>query len=124
MADSTPPHPERRHGGLRAPWHTLAVPVLESHADPKSADFKDNLAHRDAPVADLRQRRAAARAGGGQEAVRRHREQGKLLARERVESLLDPDTPFLEIGALAGHGMYEGAAPSAGLVTGIGRVRG
>ena len=52
--------------------------------------------------------------GGGEEAVQRQREQGKLLARERVERLLDPGTPFLEIGALAAHGLYDGAAPSRG----------
>jgi acetyl-CoA carboxylase carboxyltransferase component len=100
------------------------MPVLESHVDPASPDFRENLAHMDALEADLRRRLAEARAGGGEEAVRRHREQGKLLARERVERLLDPGTPFLEIAALAAHGMYDGAAPSAGIVTGIGRVRG
>jgi acetyl-CoA carboxylase carboxyltransferase component len=100
------------------------MPVIESHADTSSAEFRENLAHMDALEADLRARLAEARAGGGEEAVRRHREQGKLLARERVERLLDPGTPFLEVGALAAHGLYDGAAPSAGLVTGIGRVRG
>jgi acetyl-CoA carboxylase carboxyltransferase component len=100
------------------------MPVIESQAAPASAEFRDNLAHMDALEADLRARLDEARAGGGEEAVRRHREQGKLLVRERVERLLDPGTPFLEIGALAAHGLYDGAAPSAGLVTGIGRVRG
>jgi propionyl-CoA carboxylase len=98
--------------------------VLESHVDPQSPEFRENQAHMDALVADLRARLARARAGGGEEAVARHREQGKLLARERVEKLLDPATPFLEIGALAADGLYDSAAPSAGLVTGIGRVRG
>lgn len=73
---------------------------------------------------ELTARLAAARSGGGAHAVKRHREQGKLLARERIEKLLDPDTPFLEIGALASYGLYDGAAPSAGIVTGIGRVSG
>jgi acetyl-CoA carboxylase carboxyltransferase component len=100
------------------------MPVLETHIEASSAEFRENLAHMDALEADLRERLVQARRGGGEDAVRRHREQGKLLARERVESLLDPGTPFLEIGALAAHGLYEGAAPSAGLVTGIGRVRG
>jgi acetyl-CoA carboxylase carboxyltransferase component len=98
--------------------------VLESHVDASAADFRENLAHMDALEADLRARLAAARAGGGEEAVRRHREQGKLLARERIERLLDPVTPFLETGALVAHGLYDDAAPSAGIVTGIGRVRG
>jgi len=72
----------------------------------------------------LRERLAAARAGGGEEAAARHKQGGRLLARERIERLLDPATAFLEIGALAAHGLYDGAAPSAGIVTGIGRVRG
>jgi acetyl-CoA carboxylase carboxyltransferase component len=100
------------------------VSVLETRVDPQSAEFRENKARMDGLVGELRERLAAARTGGGWEAVRRHREQGKLLVRERVEKLLDPGTPFLEIGALAGHGLYEGQAPSAGLVCGIGRVRG
>jgi len=100
------------------------MPVIESHVDATSAEFALNRAQMDALEADLRARLALARAGGGDEATQRHREQGKLLARERIERLLDPATPFLEIGALAAHGLYEGAAPSAGIVTGIGRVRG
>src|SRR5512143_136996 len=98
--------------------------VLDSRVDPSSAEFRENRGRMDALVAELRERLAAARAGGGEQAVRRHREQGKLAVRERVERLLDPGTPFLEIGALAGFGLHEGQAPSAGLVCGIGRVRG
>jgi acetyl-CoA carboxylase carboxyltransferase component len=100
------------------------VSVLESQIDVRSAEFKENAGHMDGLLAELRERLAQARAGGGPEAVKRHREQGKLLARERIEKLLDPQTPFLEIGALAAHGLYDGAAPAAGIVTGIGRVRG
>src|SRR5439155_22863559 len=74
--------------------------------------------------AKLKARLAAARAGGGEEAQRRQREQGKLPVRERVDRLLDAGTPFLEIAALAADGLYEGAAPSAGIVTGIGRISG
>src|SRR5258705_4248811 len=73
---------------------------------------------------DLRARLEETRRGGGDDAIKRQRDQGKLLARERVERLLDRGTPFLEIGDLAGLGMYDGAAPGAGMVTGIGRVRG
>ena len=98
--------------------------VIESQVDPTSEAFRENAAHMDGLVAELRERLQAARAGGGEEAVKRHREQGKLLARERIERLLDPGTPFLELGALAAHGLYDGAAPAAGIVTGIGRVRG
>jgi acetyl-CoA carboxylase carboxyltransferase component len=100
------------------------MPVLESHVDVSGAEFRENLAHMDGLEADLRRRVEEARRGGGDDAVRRHKEQGKLLARERLERLLDPQTPFLELGALAAHGLYDGKAPSAGIVTGIGRVRG
>jgi acetyl-CoA carboxylase carboxyltransferase component len=101
-----------------------SMPVLESHVDPADAEFGDNRSHMEGLVADLRSRLAEVRKGGGDEAVRRHREQGKLLVRERIEKLLDPDTPFLEIGALCASGVYDGAAPAAGIVAGIGRVRG
>jgi acetyl-CoA carboxylase carboxyltransferase component len=100
------------------------MPVIESHVDAGAAEFRENRAHMDGLVADLRERLARAAAGGGEEAARRQREQGKLPVRERVERLLDRGTPFLEIGALAASGMYDDAAPAAGLVTGIGRVRG
>jgi len=98
--------------------------VLESHVDASSAEFRENLAHMTSLEEDLRTRLEEARRGGGDDAIKRQRDQGKLLARERVDRLLDPGTPFLEIGALAGLGLYDGAAPGAGMVTGIGRVRG
>ncbi|HET7294485.1 MAG TPA: carboxyl transferase domain-containing protein [Vicinamibacteria bacterium] len=97
---------------------------IESHVDPGAPDFAENKAHMDALEADLEERLQAARRGGGEEALKRHREQGKLPVRDRIERLLDPGTPFLEIAALAAHGLYDGAAPAAGMVTGIGRVRG
>ena len=100
------------------------MPVLESHALRSSPEFRENGAHMDGLVADLQARLRRVRAGGGEEALRRHREQGKLPVRERIGLLLDPGTPFLEIGALAADGLYDGAAPAAGLVPGIGRVRG
>ena len=97
---------------------------LDSRVDTASAEFHDNAAAMAALVAQLRERLAAARRGGGEPALRRHREQGKLLARERIERLLDPGTPFLELGALAGYGLHEGQVPCAGIVCGIGRVCG
>src|SRR5437773_2441402 len=100
------------------------MPVIASQIDTSSPEFKANLAHMDALEAELNAHLAAARAGGGEEAQRRQREQGKLPVRDRVERLLDRGPPFLEIGALAADGMYDAAAPSAGLVTGIGRVSG
>jgi acetyl-CoA carboxylase carboxyltransferase component len=100
------------------------MPVLETHIDRDGAEFRENAAHMDSLVADLKERLLVARAGGGDDAQKRQREQGKVPTRERVDLLLDPGTPFLEIGALAANGLYDGAAPSAGIVTGIGRVRG
>jgi 3-methylcrotonyl-CoA carboxylase beta subunit/propionyl-CoA carboxylase len=75
-------------------------------------------------VAELRDRQAAARQGGGPRYVQRHREQGKLPVRDRIDKLLDPGSPFLELSALAAWGLYENEAPGAGIVTGIGRVAG
>src|SRR3954469_12481231 len=78
-------------------------------------------------VAELRDRLAAVRqgaAGGSESARRKHTDRGKLLVRDRVDRLLDPGSPFLELSALAATGMYDDAVPSAGIVTGIGRVAG
>jgi 3-methylcrotonyl-CoA carboxylase beta subunit len=75
-------------------------------------------------VADLRAHLERARQGGDERSVKRHRDQGKLLVRERIERLLDPGSPFLELSPLAASGLYEDDAPGAGLVTGIGRVEG
>ncbi len=73
---------------------------------------------------DLAQRRAQARAGGGEKAHALHRSRGKLAVRERIDALLDPGSPFLELADLAGAGLHEGVPPGAGMVTGIGAVRG
>jgi acetyl-CoA carboxylase carboxyltransferase component len=100
------------------------VDVLETRIDPQTAEFAANRDRMRALVDELRRELAAVRAGGGAKAQARHREQNKMFVRERVDKLLDPGSPFLEIGALAAHGLYDGAAPSAGLVTGIGRVHG
>src|SRR6476619_3380270 len=78
----------------------------------------------EALVAELAERTAAVARGGGERAVERHRSRGKLTARERVDRLVDPDTAFLELNALAAWEMYDGEAPSAGIVTGIGVVEG
>ena len=112
--------------GPAANIHIIAEPmdVVESQARPDTAEFRDNAARMTALVADLRARLEAARAGGGPAAHARHREQGKLPVRERIDGLLDPGSPFLEIAPLAAAGLYDGDAPGAGLVTGIGRVSG
>jgi 3-methylcrotonyl-CoA carboxylase beta subunit/propionyl-CoA carboxylase len=100
------------------------VDVLESHIRTDSPEFADNAARMERLVAELRERQDTARLGGGARYLQRHREQGKLPARERIEKLLDPGSPFLELSALAAWDMYDNEAPGAGLVTGIGRVSG
>ncbi|MFO7921802.1 MAG: carboxyl transferase domain-containing protein [Nioella sp.] len=89
-----------------------------------SADFAANrAAHLDA-LAEVRAAAEAAEQGGGEKARARHLSRGKMLPRDRVANLLDPGSPFLEVGATAGHGMYDGAAPGGGAIAGIGRVHG
>jgi 3-methylcrotonyl-CoA carboxylase beta subunit len=78
----------------------------------------------EALVSELRERTAEAARGGGDEAVEKHRSRGKLFARERVDRLLDPESAFLELNALAANGVYDDEAPAAGMVTGIGVVEG
>src|SRR5574339_895626 len=75
-------------------------------------------------VAELRERTALVAAGGGEKAVERHRSRGKLTARERIDRLVDPGSAFLELNALAAWDLYDGDAPSAGIVTGTGVVEG
>src|SRR5258706_2230672 len=98
--------------------------VLDSKIIPADPTFSSNRARMQQQVAELRERIDRARQGGGPKYVQRHREQGKLPARERVERLLDPGSPFLELSPLAAYDMYENEAPSAGIVTGVGRVSG
>ncbi len=90
----------------------------------RTDEFERRRARMEELVAELRARTAQVAAGGSEAAVARHRSRGKLLARERIDRLIDPDTAFLEIGALAAWGIYDGEAPSAGIVTGIGVVEG
>jgi acetyl-CoA carboxylase carboxyltransferase component len=97
---------------------------LESHLDTASGEFKANRERIQGLVDELNRRLAAARLGGGEKYVARHREQGKVPPRERIAALLDPDTPFLELSPLAANGMYDDEAPGAGIITGIGRVHG
>jgi 3-methylcrotonyl-CoA carboxylase beta subunit len=100
------------------------APELTSAADPASKAWRANeRAHR-ALAEELRGKLAAARLGGGERARARHTARGKLLPRERVDTLLDPGSPFLELAPLAADGMYEGQAPAAGVIAGIGRVAG
>jgi acetyl-CoA carboxylase carboxyltransferase component len=98
--------------------------VLSSEVERESSDFDRRRARMAELVAELRQRTARIAQGGGEKAVERHRSRGKLTARERIDRLLDPDTAFLELNALAAWELYDGQAPSAGIVTGIGVIEG
>jgi 3-methylcrotonyl-CoA carboxylase beta subunit len=98
--------------------------VLASAARRSAPQFAANVAAHEALVAELRERLARAAAGGGPEAQRRQRERGKLPVRARVERLCDPGTAFLELSPLAAGDLYDGEYPAAGIVTGVGRVRG
>ncbi|MHB8446368.1 MAG: carboxyl transferase domain-containing protein [Rudaea sp.] len=100
------------------------MPVIESQIDTRSPEFIANAASLRAVVDDLKKQLARAALGGGEKAREKHVARGKLLPRERVRALLDAGSPFLELSPLAAHGMYDDAAPAAGLVTGIGRVNG
>jgi 3-methylcrotonyl-CoA carboxylase beta subunit/propionyl-CoA carboxylase len=97
---------------------------LPSHVDTTSESFRANAARMEQLVRELRERHAVARQGGGPRYLERHRGQGKMPVRERIEHLLDPDTPFLELSPLAAWDVYDNDAPSAGIVTGVGRVSG
>ena len=98
--------------------------VIDSALSTGSAEFKENRAALQALVDDLRAKVEQVEQGGGAAARERHLSRGKLLPRERVRTLLDPGSPFLELSQLAAHDMYGGEVPAAGLITGIGRVAG
>ena len=106
-----------------APDSVLAVAVLTSQVE-RSEEFERRRERMAGLVAELRERTALVARGGGEKAVERHRSRGKLTARERIDRLVDPDTAFLELNALAAWELYDGDAPSAGIVTGIGVVEG
>jgi 3-methylcrotonyl-CoA carboxylase beta subunit len=97
---------------------------IGSAIDAADDRYRANSERMRALVAELRGELERARAGGGPDAQQRHRARGKLLPRERVERLLDPGSPFLELSPLAAHGLYGGEAPAAGLICGVGRVHG
>ncbi len=97
--------------------------LLQSRVE-QTDDFARRRSRLEALVEELRARSALVAAGGGERAVERHRARGKLLARERIDRLVDPGTAFLELNALAGWEIYDGQAPSAGIVTGVGVVEG
>jgi acetyl-CoA carboxylase carboxyltransferase component len=100
------------------------VAILETRVDRDAPEFAANRERMEELVAELRERTAEIANGGGAEAIERHRSRGKMLARERIDRLIDPGSAFLELNALAAYRLYEGDAPAAGIVTGIGVVEG
>jgi acetyl-CoA carboxylase carboxyltransferase component len=98
--------------------------ILETRVERGTDTGDANRARMEELVTELRERTASVAEGGGPEAVERHRSRGKLLARERIDALLDPGSAFLELNALAAWDLYGGDAPAAGIVTGIGVVNG
>ena len=101
-----------------------AMSVLPTNVDRRSEEFQSNASGMAALVEDLQRQLANAAEGGGPESRRKHTARGKLLPRERIDALLDSGSRFLELSPLAAHGLYDGAAPCAGLITGVGRVMG
>jgi acetyl-CoA carboxylase carboxyltransferase component len=98
--------------------------ILETHIDASDEQFQRNAAHNRGLVAELQERLAQSREGGGTRYQQRQREQGKLFVRDRIDKLLDAGTPFLEVAPLAAWELYDDPTPAAGMVTGIGRVSG
>jgi len=102
----------------------MSAPVLDTKLSPDSESFRANAAHNRELAEKLRADVALAALGGNEKSRERHTSRGKLLPRDRVERLLDPGSPFLEIGQLAANDLYDGEVPGAGMITGIGRVSG
>lgn len=98
--------------------------ILKTSVNPRSEEFRANAAAMRTLVDDLRAKAAQVEEGGGAAARDKHVSRGKLLPRDRVTQLLDPGSPFLEIGQLAAHGLYDGEAPGAGMIAGVGRIQG
>src|SRR5512147_262462 len=101
-----------------------AVRRLTSHVRTSSDEFRANERAMEAAVGVLRERLAEVRKGGSDQARARHVERGKMLPRDRVDGLLDPASPFLELSPLAAWDMYGNECPSSGVITGVGRIRG
>ncbi len=102
----------------------LDMGIIETRLDRNSPEFQENTQYFQQLIEELNERIRQVQQGGGEDAIARHRKRNKLLARERIQLLCDPDTPFLELSQLAAWEMYDDEAPSAGIVTGIGVVEG
>jgi acetyl-CoA carboxylase carboxyltransferase component len=100
------------------------VETFQTKISPSNLVFQKNYQAMEALVRQLRERLEEVKQGGGPALIEKHRKRGKLFVRDRIERLLDPNTPFLELSPLAAYGMYDGEAPCAGIVTGIGRIEG
>lgn len=98
--------------------------VIESTIDSSSKEYKENYNHYKKMVKNLKDNLAKVQLGGGKEKIKLHKSRNKMLVRERIDALLDPDTPFMEFNPLAAYGMYNNRSPCAGIVTGIGIVHG
>src|SRR5437867_1447937 len=94
--------------------------IIETRIDRHSPEFQENAHHFQQIIDQLSERIQLVQQGGGEDAIAKHRKRNKLLARERIQLLCDPNTPFLELSPLAAWDMYHNEAPSAGIVTGIG----
>jgi len=133
VTGAVPPDPAHRRP-TRSVWRASAIrrvtvfrpmsEVIQSDVRPGSPEFRENEAHHLEQCRLVQEAMAQVRQGGGERAVERHRKRGKLLPRERIDRIVDPGSPFVELSPLAAHGLYDGAAPSAGIVTGIGVVGG
>lgn len=100
------------------------MPVLKSNVSPSSADVNKNAEHMEKILADYKEKLSVIQQGGSEQARAKHLARGKMLPRDRVNNLIDPDTPFLELSAFAAYDVYEDDVPAAGIITGIGRVSG
>ncbi|MBT3798375.1 MAG: methylcrotonoyl-CoA carboxylase, partial [Porticoccaceae bacterium] len=98
--------------------------IIKTKINTKSADFSANAEAMKVKVDDLKSILGTINQGGGAKARARHISRGKLLPRERIQGLLDPGSPFLELSTLAAHGVYDEEVPAAGIITGIGRISG
>lgn len=100
------------------------MPVLQTLVQQKSKAYQENLRAMTILVEDLREKVTQIAEGGGEAAVKKHKQRGKMVVRDRIDHLLDPGSPFLELSQLAAHNVYGESVPAAGIVTGIGMVQG
>jgi len=98
--------------------------IIETNVDTSIKEYKENFKNYEKLVIDLKKNISIAQQGGGEEKIKLHKSRDKMLVRERIDALLDPDTPFMEFNSLAAFGMYDDNAPCAGIVTGIGLIHG